>query len=302
MTVIKQLVGTDIVEEDLKHVECYIGEKIGIFIPTTGHCQYAIRVKHNHPAYSFIYYPLREKSVEEGAQCILQAMSPHMPHEEKKEDTFMRYIAIFIEENFYEACYTLYQNKKIIQNELKANIMVNGLIKNSIDKEKWILVDKKFLFYIKEFINECERKNGHCITVLQSLENILVHTIIRGEVEKRDGTTVSQKIQQNGDLESVVDYMQQHFSEALTVQQLAQLVHQSPAHFTRTFKKQTGKTPKDYLILLRLQKAKRLLELDELTITEIAFKCGFGSNAHFSNSFMNHCGMSPKQYKSLFNV
>ena len=49
---IKSLIGQSVTEEDLKYVDCYVHNKLGLFIPSLGPCQYAIRPSHTHPAYA----------------------------------------------------------------------------------------------------------------------------------------------------------------------------------------------------------------------------------------------------------
>ena len=51
---IKALIGEDVTEEDLKYVDCYMHEKIGLFIPSLGACGYAKKPFHTHPSYMFI--------------------------------------------------------------------------------------------------------------------------------------------------------------------------------------------------------------------------------------------------------
>ena len=51
---IKSLIGESVTEEDLKYVDCYVHNKMGLFIPSTGACQYAIKPSHTHPCYMFV--------------------------------------------------------------------------------------------------------------------------------------------------------------------------------------------------------------------------------------------------------
>jgi AraC family transcriptional regulator len=59
---IQKLVG-NITEENLKYVDYYIDKHLGIFIPSVGFCEYAIKPQHTHPAYSFIVFFSEEQSI-----------------------------------------------------------------------------------------------------------------------------------------------------------------------------------------------------------------------------------------------
>lgn len=58
---IQNLVGNSITEGNLKHVDVYVSKNLGIFIPSTGFCEYAIKHNHTHPSYSFIVFSLKIK-------------------------------------------------------------------------------------------------------------------------------------------------------------------------------------------------------------------------------------------------
>ena len=57
---IQSLVG-NITEENLKYVDSYVNQHLGIFIPSVGFCEYAISPDHTHPAYSFVFFFLKSK-------------------------------------------------------------------------------------------------------------------------------------------------------------------------------------------------------------------------------------------------
>ena len=73
----------------------------------------------------------------------------------------------------------------------------------------------------------------------------------------------------------------------------------SYVQFLRRFKAHTGLTPSDYLISVRLQKAKMLLSDSTLLVREIAFACGFENEYYFSNFFKKHTQTSPTAFRHL---
>ena len=97
-------------------------------------------------------------------------------------------------------------------------------------------------------------------------------------------------------------YLQQNFASDLTLAELARFCAVSPEHFSRLFKRETGVGFRDYLNLLRLQRAEQLLKQQrDRSVAQIAAECGFGDSNYFSVKFKKMYGISPKQLQ-LQNV
>lgn len=97
-----------------------------------------------------------------------------------------------------------------------------------------------------------------------------------------------------------IEYMKQHYMEPLTVQQMADYCCLSASHFHKLFLETVHTTPNNYLCQIRLAAAKTLLQTTSLPISEIAFKCGFNSQAYFSDCFKRHFAISPKEFRNSF--
>src|SRR5699024_2742279 len=83
-------------------------------------------------------------------------------------------------------------------------------------------------------------------------------------------------------------YMQEHFHDAITLENVADAVNLSPNYFSNMFKQEFGETFIDYLTKLRLQEAKKLLEKNELSLKEISFIVGYKDPNYFSRVFKKH--------------
>ena len=104
--------------------------------------------------------------------------------------------------------------------------------------------------------------------------------------------------QGSGAVTRAVTFLRAHFSEELSLPQVARLVAVSPAHLSRLFKKEVGLGFSEYLSLLRLQHAEQLLrQSGGETVAEIARRCGFADSNYFSVKFKKLYGVSPKQFK-----
>jgi len=95
----------------------------------------------------------------------------------------------------------------------------------------------------------------------------------------------------------VQSFIAAHFAETLSLAQLAELVHMSPFHFARMFKKATGKPPHAYITVQRIEHAKGLLRDTELPLVDVAGSVGFQTQGHFTGVFRKICGVTPRIYR-----
>jgi AraC-like DNA-binding protein len=95
----------------------------------------------------------------------------------------------------------------------------------------------------------------------------------------------------------VIDFFQGNYNQEYSLDEVARLANFSPYYFIRIFKAQTGKTPYEFLIDIKIQEACRLLKEKNKSITEIAYLCGFGNSSHFSTVFKRKVGVSPLEYR-----
>lgn len=97
-------------------------------------------------------------------------------------------------------------------------------------------------------------------------------------------------------------YLQEHFHEPVMMNDLAHRAGCSRARLFALFKQQTGLTPNDYLLRLRVDKARQLLTTTSRSVTEIAFEVGFASSQYFSRVFRKYTGQMPSEYRHRHKV
>lgn len=108
------------------------------------------------------------------------------------------------------------------------------------------------------------------------------------QIRKRDMSDV---------IEKSIRYMKKRLSENLSLTHLHQNVNLSQSQYSLLFKKKTGKSPLDYLIQLRIQKACLLLDNTNLKVKEIADQVGYADAYYFSRIFTKIIGISPREYR-----
>lgn len=100
-------------------------------------------------------------------------------------------------------------------------------------------------------------------------------------------------------VDHAINYMKTHFKHPISLEDISKEVGLSPYYFTRIFKKETGRTPYDYLIALRINESKYLLKSSSMLIKEIAFDTGFNSQSNFMSCFKKATGYTPSTFRNL---
>lgn len=98
-------------------------------------------------------------------------------------------------------------------------------------------------------------------------------------------------------LRRVLEYIDDHLADKLSVQQLAQVANSSPFHFSRRFREATGVSVHQFVIEKRLERARALLKNPALSLLEIAFSVGFANPSHLSLHFRRRFGCPPGTYR-----
>lgn len=103
--------------------------------------------------------------------------------------------------------------------------------------------------------------------------------------------------QNNDKLKEMMVYVHDHYSEPISVQDLAASAYLSERACYRAFRDSLKMTPIEYLQGYRLQAARRLLAETELSVTEVGQLCGLGSSSYFASVFRKQVGCTPSQYR-----
>ncbi|WP_430908477.1 helix-turn-helix domain-containing protein [Maribacter sp. 2-571] len=102
-------------------------------------------------------------------------------------------------------------------------------------------------------------------------------------------------------IKTLYDFVQENYASKITLGQVSELLNMSNVSFNRFIKKRTGKTFVEYLNDVRIGYASRWLIEKDLSISEIAFMCGFNSIANFNRVFRKSKGRTPTRYREDFS-
>ena len=99
-------------------------------------------------------------------------------------------------------------------------------------------------------------------------------------------------------VKATIGWMQRSLASQLSMIALSNSVNLSPARLRQLFKKDTGRSPMEYLRDLRMQRAQELLRSTFLSVKEIAFHCGMNDISHFVRDFKVRHGLTPSTFRS----
>ena len=134
--------------------------------------------------------------------------------------------------------------------------------------------------------------------IIQSLILQLIYSL------SKDILLCEQMIPFNNSDTSILDilnYIREHLSDELTLESMSTLASLSPTHFHRKFKAAVGQTLREYVEEQRTRKAIHLMQSSDMTLTQIAFECGFSSQSYFNYAFKRKMKASPREYIKQLN-
>lgn len=106
----------------------------------------------------------------------------------------------------------------------------------------------------------------------------------------------------NADVVTALRFIRKHACDPISVEQVVQKVAVSRSTLERLFKKLLGRSPKEEIVRVQINRAKDLLAYSNLSLSVVAQKSGFSTFSHFSNTFRKQMGLIPREYRKQFKV
>lgn len=268
----RALIGDTLTIKDLEYVDCYVWDSFGLFIPFADGCGYAARQKHTHPSY-MITLLFREEEANRYQGVIY---SPDVAH---NDDLTEQYYCIMIGKEYFE--------KNFLQYDSRIPYFEN----------RSFFVCKDILKVLNLFAFEYSKNMLNSDITLKAQATILTHWLIRSILgESFDMRGISSDYA----VAKCQHFIERHYQENITVQQLADMCHVSESGLHRRFQAELSMSPIEYLLEIRMAQAKKMLRRKEGSVTEIALKTGFGSSSHFSARFQKTQHLSPTEYRKIY--
>lgn len=186
----------------------------------------------------------------------------------------------------------LLSNNKLCNKQLLLLMRHDYVVRLKLPKELSTLikvVDELFTTMI-------EMKPGYEFTTQAALYHMF-GIIYEEKLVQLNTTTPNISTLQIKRLKYVLSFIEDHYSEQISLEAMAEIAGLSPRYFCKFFRKMTQYTPTEYLNYYRIECACEQLAQMQLSITEVALNCGFNDISYFIKAFHKAKGITPKQYK-----
>ena len=150
--------------------------------------------------------------------------------------------------------------------------------------------------YMIDMLQEAEAAAQDHEALCQHLLQVILVRILRNF--DRSARIVPSRKKVSKECAAARRYIDTHFRESLTLDQLAEIVHINKYHMVHSFTKAYGVSPINYLLSLRLQESRYLLQSTDYSMSQISQMVGFSSPCYFSQVFHKAMGMSPRDYRN----
>ena len=250
---------------------------------------------HWHEHLEFLYFVEGEaritcnsKAYNAGPGDLIVVNSTDLHHGVSLSDHLFYFAVILdpslLHSQFLEAVETKYimpitQNRILFRNRIAGDSDVTGCIDTLIDEYT-------------------AREIGYELAVKSCLYRLLAILLRNYVEESQSPQAYSARLRHLERFGPVFQYIEEHYHERISVDQLAAVASLSRFHFSRQFKELTNKTVSDYVNFVRVSKAETLLRHSSLSISEIAAATGFTDIYYFSKLFKAHKQTSPSRFRS----
>jgi AraC family transcriptional regulator len=189
------------------------------------------------------------------------------------------YLAVYVDTDFINRIFESMGGKSRVVFTNDCNIPNNGIVE-----------------MIEFFIDENKKCNPGFELMLQTLNIQIAVNIIRYVNNNLLILPQNYNNCRKDNIKRAIEYIRENYYNSFSIDNLSHIANLSTYHFIRVFKTETGKTPYEFLLDIKVEKAIELIKAKKYTLTEIAMMCGFTSSSHFSSVFRKITGTSPTEF------
>jgi AraC family transcriptional regulator len=135
---------------------------------------------------------------------------------------------------------------------------------------------------------------------LDSVEQAMAVALVNGHAVRNRPVQIYRGGLGSARLRRIKELVHAKMEDDLSLDEMAQSIGLSTAHFARMFRKSTGETPYQFVLRQRVERAKAMLRAPDARVLDVAVACGFKTQQHFAQVFRDVCGVSPTRYRQDF--
>jgi len=175
---------------------------------------------------------------------------------------------------------------------------IDPVINNNIIFKNDITGDRTIIKCLENVIMEYRQKNfGYELAIKAGLFEFITH-LMRNHIDRMlTPQECDARIRTLQRFKAVFEYVEENYSENITVKDISRVANLSPYYFCRLFKETTGRSFVDFLNSFRINKAEQILRETDMNITETALACGFNDINYFSRMFKRYKSMPPSSLR-----
>ena len=132
---------------------------------------------------------------------------------------------------------------------------------------------------------------------VDSVEQAMAVALVNGHAVRNRPVQIYRGGLGSARLRRIKELVHARMEDDLSLDEMAQSIGLSTAHFARMFRKSTGETPYQFVLRQRIERAKTMLRAQDARVLDVAVACGFKTQQHFAQVFRDVCGVSPTQYR-----
>lgn len=167
---------------------------------------------------------------------------------------------------------------------------------NSIINRK--VTDGQIKYLFEQIIDEYHKNDPNSTRAISGYACLLMSHLYRNYTYKEyDDSGYRDYSHKAIMMNKIIMHIHGHYTEDISLEDMAEMFHISQYYFCHIFKQFTRKTLKEYVNILRIEKATELLKTTEIPIGNIAFMCGFNDSNYFSRKFREINGRTPRSYR-----
>lgn len=262
----------------------------GVF-PIRPHWHYFVEIIYMIEGTSFIESNQQEYYVSEGDMILFHARDVHAIYATSSKP--LRYLVLKFDINrlSINSSYTP-KLSAIFQYARKSK--QTGIV-FSANRLQNLPIRERFETCIQE-INE--KKYGYDVRIHGEISSLLIEII---RIWQTDGFHINELFsiysETESSIQNITEYIDNHSNESLKVEDLAAMCHMSYSHFAKCFKELYGRSCKDYIELIKIEKGGELLLFTDSPLSEISQETGFSDCSHFIKTFRKWKNITPGQYR-----
>jgi AraC-like DNA-binding protein len=276
----------DKVDDSKKVIENFCSENIAVLV--TNKSANIRHGTHNHNSYEFVICHAE----------IPSAVIDNMTFNRRNNTLFavnpMQEHGVAIDLKGFSLC-GIHIDKELVQN---SSMEMYGS-PNIVFSNDSFVVNHDISMLVRLFLEELRYRQSGYEYMVENIGLLIVGNLMRQIKHNLSSESIIHILPQNNEeiIKTVIDYMNENYTAGVSCSELADLVKMDKFCFIRSFKAKTSKTPYEYLLDLKIEKAKKMLKANNCSITEISMLCGFSSHSHFTSTFKKKVGVSPSAYR-----